>query len=244
MRTLYLDESGDPNERIVNPSYPVFVLGGVILDDDYAQTVVQEAVDGLKSALFGRSDFILHTAEIVHRQGIYQRLNDPGFRREFLTRLNRMMRELEYDVLAAAKLQTAARATQHDTGIHVYTTCFRELVGRFSHAIGRHGGKGNIIVERRGPRFDTLVRLEWRRLRVTGSRYASPAATRQRLGTLTHRGKPDRIAGLELADLVVAPIGRHLIGKPRREDWEIVSAKILPDPESGDPDWGLVRWTD
>ena len=33
-------------------------------------------------------------------------------------------------------------------------------------------------------------------------------------------------AGLELADLVVSPIGRHVIGKPPREDWVIVSEKL------------------
>jgi len=33
-------------------------------------------------------------------------------------------------------------------------------------------------------------------------------------------------AGLELADLVVSPIGRHVIGKLPREDWGIVSEKL------------------
>ena len=37
MRTLNLDESGDANLEQIDPAYPVFVLGGVILDDDYAR---------------------------------------------------------------------------------------------------------------------------------------------------------------------------------------------------------------
>ena len=243
MRTLYLDESGDPNERIINPNYPVFVLGGIILDGDDAHIALQGAVSALKLELFGRDDFILHTSEIVHRQGIFQRLNSAAFRAEFLKRLNRMMSELDYSVLAVAKLQSESIPERRDSGLYVYTGCFGVLVDRYIRAIGRHGGTGDVVVERRGPRFDGAVRLEWRRLRVTGTRHASPTATRQRLGTLSHRGKPDRVAGLELADLVLSPIGRHLIGKEHREDWEIVSSKILTDPDSGSPGWGLITLT-
>jgi hypothetical protein len=36
----------------------------------------------------------------------------------------------------------------------------------------------------------------------------------------------DRLTGLEIADLVVSPIGRHVIGKPAHEDWRIVESKL------------------
>jgi hypothetical protein len=32
-----LDESGDHNLAIFNPSYPLFVLGGVIIEKSYAE---------------------------------------------------------------------------------------------------------------------------------------------------------------------------------------------------------------
>jgi hypothetical protein len=31
---------------------------------------------------------------------------------------------------------------------------------------------------------------------------------------------------LQLADLVVTPIGRHILGKDRHDDWEIVKSKF------------------
>ena len=34
------------------------------------------------------------------------------------------------------------------------------------------------------------------------------------------------ITGLEMADLVVSPIGRFVAGKPPREDWAIVGSKL------------------
>ena len=39
---------------------------------------------------------------------------------------------------------------------------------------------------------------------------------------LALRRKSDNSAGLQLADLVISPIGRHLIGKPQYDDWRIV----------------------
>ena len=50
---------------------------------------------------------------------------------------------------------------------------------------------------------------------------AAPARTRQRL-----EGKGAGIAGLELADLVVSPIGRFVAGRQPREDWEIVESRL------------------
>ncbi len=37
MKALFLDESGDQNLLVIDPQYPIFVLGGVILDKDYAK---------------------------------------------------------------------------------------------------------------------------------------------------------------------------------------------------------------
>ena len=34
--------------------------------------------------------------------------------------------------------------------------------------------------------------------------------------------------GLELADRVVSPVGRHVIGKPLRKNWLIVADELRP----------------
>lgn len=41
------------------------------------------------------------------------------------------------------------------------------------------------------------------------------------------RPKHHRRTGLQLADLVVSPIGRYVLGKPTRPDWEIVRDELL-----------------
>ena len=60
---------------------------------------------------------------------------------------------------------------------------------------------------------------------IMGKDYAEGAAT-NRLTGLYLIAKADRLAGLELADLIASPIGRHLLGKPEHKDWDIVKSKF------------------
>ena len=43
---MFLDESGDHNlnPKRINPVYPIFVLGGVIVDRAYARNVIAPAI--------------------------------------------------------------------------------------------------------------------------------------------------------------------------------------------------------
>lgn len=61
---MFLDESGDHSLTVIDPQYPVFVLGGVIVDRAYASGEMARRVRQFKLDLFGRDDLILHTADI------------------------------------------------------------------------------------------------------------------------------------------------------------------------------------
>ena len=70
MKAFYMDESGEWNPVVRDADYPVFVLGGIIADKDYADGPLTDAVNDFKRELFGDSGIILHTADIArnHRQ--------------------------------------------------------------------------------------------------------------------------------------------------------------------------------
>ena len=57
---------------------------------------------------------------------------------------------------------------------------------------------------------------------------------------LALRRKSDNSAGLQLADLVISPIGRYLIGKPQYDDWRIVAAKLLRNASGAYQGYGLT----
>ena len=83
MRVLFLDESGDHNLTVIDPNYPLFVLGGVIVDKDYADGPLAETFDDFKRRMFGRTDLVLHTADIVRNRNGFEKLEDVQFRSQF-----------------------------------------------------------------------------------------------------------------------------------------------------------------
>ncbi len=84
MKVLFLDESGDHNLSVIDPQYPMFVLGGVIMEVDYAKGALTDALNDFKRRMLGRTDIVLHTADIVRNRGGFERMKDPAFRAEFL----------------------------------------------------------------------------------------------------------------------------------------------------------------
>jgi hypothetical protein len=100
MNIMFLDESGDHSLSIIDPQYPIFVLGGVIVDKDYAEGEMTERVREFKLNLFGRDDLILHTADIVRNRNGFERMKDAAFRQRFLNELNALMQSLEYQIVA------------------------------------------------------------------------------------------------------------------------------------------------
>ena len=240
MQVLYLDESGDHNLLKIDPQYPVFVLGGVIVDEDYVNAVVREALNDLKVRFFGSTDFVLHTADIVRAKGVFTPLADRELREAFSTDLSGVMASLNYTVVACAIRKD--RFVQHYSSLNdPYLLSFHHLVDRFCAEVGARALGGRIVAERRRAVEDEALELEWQRLRLRGTDQSSAATIVRRLASPRLHDKRDRLPGLELADLVVSPIGRHVLGKPDRPDWEVVRQKFLCGPDGEIEGWGLVQ---
>ena len=62
----------------------------------------------------------------------------------------------------------------------------------------------------------------------------------ERLNSLTILGKNDNVTGLEIADLVVSPVGRKLIGRADHEDWRIVEEKLIRNDAGEYLGYGLI----
>ena len=59
MKVLYLDESGDHRLKRIDPVYPIFVLGGVIVERAYVREVVEPRMREFKQRFWGRDNVIL-----------------------------------------------------------------------------------------------------------------------------------------------------------------------------------------
>ncbi|MBS0351104.1 MAG: DUF3800 domain-containing protein [Proteobacteria bacterium] len=52
--------------------------------------------------------------------------------------------------------------------------------------------------------------------------------------------KSENIAGLQLADLVLTPIGRYIMGKAIKEDFKIIESKFRRDKRGQWKGYGLI----
>ncbi len=240
MKVLFLDESGDHNLSVIDPQYPMFVLGGVIMEVDYAKGALTDALNDFKRRMLGRSDIVLHTADIIRNRNGFERMKDAGFRAEFLDGLNALMRGADYRVVACSVHKTAHLARYGFGALDPYMLSLNVLVERFCLDVGNVARGGIIVAEKRDPVLDRGLDLAWLNLKINGTRFVQAHDIDHRMTNLALRAKADNIAGLQLADLVVSPIGRHVLGKPDREDWRIVESKFRRSPQGKIEGYGLV----
>lgn len=226
VKLLFLDESGNHQLDRINKDYPVFVLGGIILDRTYARTVVEPRLSALKLEFFGRDDIVLHTTEIVRKQNHFATLEDPVLYEQFLEALTQLMSDVEYEVIACVIKKHAYAERYGAEGLNPYHFSLGILVERFAIDIGPVTNGGLVVVERRRPDLDVALERAWQRLRNTGTPRMSAADLDDRIIDLSVKDKSLNLAGLQLADLVVSPIGRAAIGKPTRADWDVVKSKL------------------
>ena len=239
MKLLFLDESGDHNLSIIDPQYPLFVLGGVIMDRDYAEGPLPKALDTFKRDLFGTTEIVLHTADITRNRKGFERVQDPVFREEFYARLNALMSGLRYSVVACVIRKDEHLHRYGASAIDPYLLSLNVLVERFCFELDA-SEQGSIIAERRDPILDSQIELAWRNLNMRGTRFLTARQVTDRIRSFHLRAKKENLAGLQVADLVVSPIGRHVLGKIDMDDWRIVASKFRRNRQGDYRGYGLV----
>lgn len=241
MKVLFLDESGDHNLSAIDPNYPMFALGGVIVEKDYGDGPLTEAFDDFKLRMFGRTDIVLHTADIVRTRNRFEALKDSEFRARFYTELNALMQKLRYSVVACVIHKLTYLRQYEPYQPDIYHLSFDALVEMFRHDVGSMRKGGLIVAEKRQPALDQELQRHWLDLQISGNRYVKGDVIQSRIQALDLRGKKENIAGLQLADLVVSPIGRRAMGKPDKGDWSIVEQKFRRSRSGRIESYGLIE---
>lgn len=195
-KVMFLDESGDHSLTAIDPQYPLFVLGGIIVDHDYATGELEQRVRQFKLDLFDRDDIILHTSDIVRSRGIFSAMRHTPFRERFYDGLNVLMRSIDYQVIACV-IKKGEHFERHGlAAIDPYMLSLNVLVERFCFEIGDQSDGGLIVAEKRDPTLDHQLELAWLHLRIQGTRYMQASMIRKRISTLNTRSKKDNIAAL------------------------------------------------
>ncbi len=240
MKILFLDESGDHNLSVIDPTYPIFVLGGIIIDKDYAEGELTAAVDDFKLRLFGNTNIVLHTSDITRNRNGFEKLLEKSFREKFYRELNALIEKLKFKVIACVIRKDIHLSRYGLAALDPYFLSLDILVERFCMEVGNISGGGLIVAERRGAPLDHELDLAWLNLKIRGTHYMQAQQIEKRILALNLRAKAENIAGLQLADLVVTPIGRYVLGKAVKEDFKIIQNKFRCNNTGEWKGYGLV----
>lgn len=224
MITLYLDESGDHSLTRIDPQFPVFTLAGCAFDDAEGRRAA-EKLAAFKRAFFGNVEVILHTADITRNRSGFEHLMDLTVRMHFYESLNRLIRELDFVVMAVAirKYEHLQRMREQ---VNPYHLSLEIILERFYYLLRECGVQGHIVAESRNPEFDADLRQEFDRLMDNKKSYVRGAQLRSRIEGLEFREKRENLAGLQIADLIATPISRFVIGKRTHEDFAVIEEKF------------------
>jgi len=233
---VYVDESGDHGLENMEETYPIFVLAFCLFDKEAYVHQVVPALQRIKFKHCGHDLVVLHEREMRKQEGPFRFLADRAVRTAFMEDMNRFVEQAPFTVIAAVidKANLKAKYAAPRNPYHwALEFCLDRL--RF-HLAGVHAPPGlvHVIFESRGARENAELELEFLRL-------APPD-----LQGSDHRFEPvfaskgTNSTGLQLADLIARPIGRHVL-KPEQPNraYEIIERKLRRSPQGEVKGWGL-----
>lgn len=247
---VFVDESGGPTLKEIDPQYPLLVLAFMIVKKADYSKVLCPAVQAFKFAHFGHDQVILHERDIRRDSGVFTFLKSRERKEAFLNELT--------DIVAAAPFQLVAVVIRKDllkaryaypaNPYHLALEYGLERVAAFLRQPSVWMEKSvaafvkpdhvntsvHVIFECRGKNEDDELELEFRRI-CDGNNFKSEKLNFE----MVFSDKRSNSAGLQIADLVARPIGMSVL-RPEQPNRAFAVLKEKFVQRSGRTDgWGL-----
>lgn len=226
---LFIDESGDHGLVNLDPSFPVFLLCGLLTsEENYTQT--RDAINAIKKEFWQHKEVILHSRDIRKCEKEFQILFDLDIKRNFYIKINDVIENAKYRILASAINKEKYINTYGKLSNDVYELALSFIIERAIFCLDELKDTSKqleIIIEKRGKKEDKKLDEHFQRLLSRGTAYVS-AERLQEVGLkITFRDKKENINGLQLADLIAYPIARYVI-EPKRANpaFDVLKKKI------------------
>ncbi len=221
---VYVDESGDHGLRNIDREYPVFVLAFCIFHKQpYVEQVVPK-IQNLKFQFWGHDAVILHSHEIRKAKGDFNILLNKNVRKQFLPALNTLISDTEFTLIASVidKPRLVTTYASPDDPYEIALAFCMERLQLFLTEHGQNDALTHIMVESRGKPEDNALELEFRRI-CDRAGYVGPMPNLE----IIFMDKKHNSAGLQFADMVAHPIGRHHIN-PKQQNlaYDVVNTKF------------------
>lgn len=223
---LFLDESGDSNLCKINPQYPIFGLGGVILDEDYYNKRVITEVDNFKIEIFDKREIILHSRLIRKKEKDFFCLRNQDLWNKFNSELANLFQNLNFSVISVV-IRKKEHVQKYRRPYSPYHYSLEIVIESFVKILYRLQRYGYIIAEARGKREDRELIEVFNNFVQNGTRFIRAHDIKNKNLKLKFHKKSDHITGLELSDLCIGAITQAVLyDNYSRQDYKIVMKKM------------------
>lgn len=230
---VYVDEAGDHGP--VSAQFPVFVLAFCIFDKQEYANKVTSYMHRLKFKHVGHDALVLHEREIRKAKPPFDFLLNDERRKTFMADIDALMTTSPFTVVAAV-IDKAELLKRYKTPPNPYHLAMEFGLERIERHRREHGDTGrlHVLFESRGKAEDADAELEFRRV----------CHTNVLKDTLDFEPmfvkKAANHCGLQLADLIARPIGRHIMNPAQsNRAYDIIARKFRRSPTGEVHGWGL-----
>jgi hypothetical protein len=97
---LFIDESGDHGLTKVDSDFPVFILSGILMNENSCQKITR-SLDELKKSIWTNNEIILHSRDIRKCEKEFKLLFDPTVKGRFYELLNDIIKKASFTIFAS-----------------------------------------------------------------------------------------------------------------------------------------------
>lgn len=241
MHILFLDESGDHDLVNVDKQYPIFVLAGCIMTDKHHDAILRSEIDKLRINSFGNKGVILHYADYTRNKNGFERMVEKPFRDNFYNELNEIIKNTDFSLVACI-IDKIEHIKHYKYPTNPYLFSLEVIIEKFVMFLNEVNDNGIIIAESRDPQLDNELNLAFLDIKIRGTRFLKASEIIKKIGNSFYiKKKEENIAGLQLVDTLVTPVGRKYLGlKNVNINYDIIKGKFRKHPCGRYRGYGLV----
>ena len=177
---VYLDEAGDHNLELSDKDFPIFTLVMFICDQTIYSQKITPAVNQLKMDFFGHDAAIIHSRDIRKAQKEFGFLTNLEKRVEFINRINQIMADSEYRLIASAIRKQEHKERYGVNASNPYDLALMFSLERLLPLLeDMKQNKVHLIAESRGKKEDDELMLSFLRGSVRGRVTLEPTVSRK-----------------------------------------------------------------
>ncbi len=222
---IYGDETGDLSMHSLCREYPIFALALCVFSkQEYVIDVVRQ-VKGFKFAFWGHDMVVLHSQKIRKQIEEFYFLQNRNLREQFMDRLTKSIESSPFTLVATGVNKTAFQLE----AVNLYDFCLQRCLAgiyQFLEEKDQMGRLTYLILESRMPEENRNLSRSLHRILDQNKHLQERHPLK-----LIFADKRVNSIGLQLADLVAYPIGRHILNPGEKNlAFDIVRKKFFQYP--------------